>query len=198
VLCFLLLEVCLKLKISVLFLFLAVALIFVTLKRDLFRSEPSGQENAALEKELSKEEVFAYLRQASVTSYLGQPLKLDQAAIDAADIINIHLWASWCAPCVNEVPELIEFANRVTVKNEKNLKVLFVTVSLDETTDDLNKFLKSFPEFNKEPFIRVWDKDKSFSKLVNADRLPMTIILNKNISEPRIVRGVVEWKSIKI
>ena len=43
-----------KLKISILFLFLALALIGVTLKKDLFRSESSGQESAALEKELSK------------------------------------------------------------------------------------------------------------------------------------------------
>ena len=111
-------------------------------------------------------------------------------------IVVVNFWASWCAPCVNEVPELIDFVKRVTTKNSQNLKTVFITVSLDETPEDLNKFLKSFPEFNKEPFVRVWDKDKSFSKLVNADRLPMTVILNKNIPEPRVVRGVVEWKSI--
>lgn len=186
-----------KVKISILFLVLAVLLVVGTLRSDLFFGKPKEEVSSGdLLKEFSKKEVFDYLQQTSFTSYSGQGLDFDKSKIELADIVTIHFWASWCAPCVNEVPELIDFVKRVTTKNSQNLKTVFITVSLDETPEDLNKFLKSFPEFNKDPFIRVWDKDKSFSKLVNADRLPMTVILNKNIAEPRVVRGVVEWKSI--
>lgn len=186
-----------KVKISILFFILAVLLVIGTLRSDLFFGKPNeAVENQETLKEFSKKDVSDFLVQSKFVSYTGQDLQLDKAQIEAADIVTIHFWASWCAPCVNEVPELIEFVKRVSTKNAQNLKTVFVTVSLDETQDDLNKFLKSFPEFNKEPFVRVWDKDKSFSKLVNADRLPMTVILNKNFAEPRVVRGVVEWKSI--
>ncbi len=186
-----------KIKISILFLVLAALLVIGTLRSDLFFGKPKEEINSQeLLKEFSKKDVFEYLQNTSFTSYAGQNLIFDKTIIDSVDIVTIHFWASWCAPCVNEVPELIEFAKRVTTKNSQNSKTIFITVSLDETPEDLNKFLKSFPEFNRDPFIRVWDKDKSFSKLVNADRLPMTVILNKNIPEPRVVRGVVEWKSV--
>lgn len=186
-----------KAKISVLFLVLAVLLVVGVLKKDLFTGKPAEDiSNQEVLKEFSKQEAFDFLKTSSFVSYLGEPLNLDRVSIENADIITIHFWASWCAPCVNEVPELIDFAKRVSQKSSKGLKTVFIAVSLDEALEDLAKFLKSFPEFNKDPFVRVWDKSKDFSKLVNADRLPMTVILNKNISEPRIVRGVVEWKSI--
>jgi thiol-disulfide isomerase/thioredoxin len=185
-----------KLKISILFFVLAALLVVGILKRDVLfgKPVPAAEENTP--KEFTKDAVFGFLRNSKFVSYSDQPVLLDQALIDSADIITIHFWASWCSPCVNEVPELIDFAHRVSAKNSQNLKTMFIAVSLDETTDELNKFLKSFPEFNKDPFIRIWDKDKSFSKMVDADRLPMTVILNKNIPEPRVVRGVVEWKSV--
>jgi len=187
----------LKTKISILFLVLAILLVVGTLRSDLFFGKPKEEVGAQdVLKEFSKKEVFDFLKQSQFLSYSGQGFDFDKSKIETADIVTIHFWASWCAPCVNEVPELIDFAKRVSTKNAQNLKTVFITVSLDETPEELNKFLKSFPEFNKEPFIRIWDKDKSFSKLVNADRLPMTVILNKNIAEPRVVRGVVEWKSI--
>ncbi len=187
-----------KTKISMFFLLLAIALVAVVLKPNLFTTKENSSETSVLPKEFSKAELFSFLQKSDFVNYSMSPVKIDKATLEAADIINVHFWASWCAPCVNEVPELIEFARRVSKKNEKNLKLVFLTVSLDEGSDELNKFLKSFPEFDKEPFIRIWDKDKSFSKLVNADRLPMTVILNKVISEPRVVRGVVEWKSIQL
>lgn len=185
-----------KLKITLIFIIIAAALIFVVFNLDVLSYKSNQTTAPDGETEFTKKIVFDYLNDKKLVTYNEKLFKLDKALIDSADVINIHFWASWCAPCVNEVPELIEFAKRVSIKNDKNLKVLFLTVTLDDTPEDLNKFLKSFPEFNKEPFIRIWDKDKSFSKLVNADRLPMTVILNKNIPEPRIVRGVVEWKNI--
>ena len=185
-----------KAKISIVFFVLAVLLVVGMLRNDIFGKPKEEVSSQDLLKEFSKKEVFDYLKQTSFTSYSGQDLEFDKSKIESADIVTIHFWASWCTPCVNEVPELIDFVKRVTTKNSQNLKTVFITVSLDETSEELNKFLKSFPEFNKDPFIRIWDQDKSFSKLVNADRLPMTVILNKNISEPRVVRGVVEWKSI--
>jgi thiol-disulfide isomerase/thioredoxin len=186
-----------KLKISILFLILAVGLAYATLNYDklFMKKDTVGAEESL--KGFSKREVFDHFENEELFNYLGEVAHINKALLQSADVINIHLWASWCAPCVNEVPELIDFAHRITKKNEKNLKVIFIAVSLDEELSDLNKFLKSFPEFNSEPFIRIWDKKKTLSKLLDADRLPMTVILNKNLPEPRVVRGVVEWKNIQ-
>ncbi len=186
-----------KLKITVLFLFLAFGLVWFIFNFNKISVSPKDSDiQETISKTFSKQEVFEYLSKAEAVDYFGNSFKFDSSVLKSADIINIHLWASWCAPCVNEVPELIEFAHRVSKNNQKNLKIIFIAVSLDDSPEELNKFLKSFPDFNKEPFYRLWDKQKNLSKLFNADRLPMTVILNKNLSEPRTVRGVVEWKNI--
>ena len=106
------------------------------------------------------------------------------------DVI-IHFWASWCGPCVNEVPELIEFS-------KKNRDIKFIIISLDEYQDDIAKFLKSFPEFNSEKYIKIWDGPNTLSKYLNADRLPMSVILRKNNNEPQFIKSVVNWKSVKL
>ncbi len=184
-----------KLRISIVFLAISIFLVFAIFNKNLFNSQNSIQEEQNTHT-LTKKNIFDFLKEQNFINYSNQNLKLNQEIIANSDVVNIHFWASWCSPCVNEVPELIEFAKRVTFKNDKNLKVVFITVSLDENQDELFKFIKSFPQFDSDPFIRIWDANKNFSKLVNADRLPMTIILNKTITEPRIVRGVVEWKNI--
>lgn len=52
-------------------------------------------------------------------------------------VVFFHLYASWCGPCRQEFPELIDFAKR---HRAQGLKI--VAVSLDEQRSDLEVFLK--------------------------------------------------------
>lgn len=136
----------------------------------------------------SSQDILSKLSATELKDYQGNKIKLD-VSIPFKKTIIIHLWASWCEPCVNEIPELIAYS-----KNKVDTK--FIIISLDENRDDITKFLKSFPDFNSERFIKIWDESNQLSKFLNADRLPMSIIINKDQSEPRFIRSVVDWKNI--
>ena len=177
-----------KLKIGVVFLVLAGAFIFFTFKGGYLKSEAPVSKG---KNTYSSQEIVDRLLGFDLRDYGGNKLPVDQQRIRSSKKTVIHLWASWCGPCVGEVPELIEFS-------KKNQDVTFIIVSLDDYQEDIEKFMKSFPEFNSQQYLRVWDRDKQISRYLDADRLPMSVIIQSNRSEPQLLKAVVDWRRIKI
>ena len=179
-----------KLKLGIVFLLLAVGITVAVFnyRRAETGGSSSGQVTQA--KALGKKEVFELLKDSEWLGYSGQSQKVDLESIGAGKRVYLHLWASWCAPCLNEIPELLDYA-------EKNKATThFVLISLDYTQEELTKFLKSFPEMNKASFTRIWDKENKISKKVNADRLPMTVIVYPESEETKSIKAVVDWKTL--
>jgi thiol-disulfide isomerase/thioredoxin len=109
------------------------------------------------------------------------------------DLIIVHFWASWCVPCVNEVPEIISYMKS---QHKISSKIYFIAVNLDSELEDIQKFLKSFPQLDEEPFVRVWDKQNEISKYFDIDKLPATVFL-QNSKPYRKINGVVDWAKIQ-
>ena len=179
-----------KIKITLTFLLLSVLFVFLVFKGKYFSVNQDSKTNNTTNL-FSSEAVLSKLQTADLRDYKGNKISIAKGSLEGHQSIIIHLWASWCAPCVNEVPELIAYS-------KKNPDVKFIIVSLDDIQDDISKFLKSFPEFDSDKFIRIWDGPNFISKYLNADRLPMSVIIRKNAREPQIVKAVVDWKTFKL
>src|SRR5882724_5728246 len=54
----------------------------------------------------------------------------------------LNVWASWCAPCKQELPMLDDAAERLRAKG-----VAIVAVSVDESAEDAEDFLRSRPSW---------------------------------------------------
>ena len=67
----------------------------------------------------------------------GQPLVLRDRFAGRPLLINV--WASWCAPCVEEMPELARFAG---AQGDNGVQVLGLAL---DTTDDVRGFLQQVP-----------------------------------------------------
>lgn len=176
-----------KLKITAMFVLIAGVFLYFVFKGGYLaggtKSPPASEERpsgTALVEQISK---------MNLRGYGGEKLSLDLMSAQQSEKIVIHLWASWCGPCVNEVPELVEFS-----KNRKDIK--FIIVSLDDYREDIEKFLKSFPEFDSKNYIQIWDVEKSVSNLLKADRLPMSVLIDKNKAQPQFIKAVVDWKTL--
>ena len=100
----------------------------------------------------------------------------------------INFWATWCAPCIKEMP----FLERLNKEN-KDVKVLLVSLDFDLDHDQskitsfvARKKLNSEVVILDEPDPSKWiDKiDKSWS-----GTLPATLVLNPVTGKRKLIQG---------
>ena len=65
----------------------------------------------------------------------GQVMNISQLR---GKVVFLNLWATWCPPCVREMPSI----ERLAAKFSDNDKVAFVLVSLDKDASDVQEFMK--------------------------------------------------------
>ncbi len=105
----------------------------------------------------------------------------------AGQIVIINFWASWCAPCIEEVPSLIKL-----VEHFKG-RVKLVAVSGDSELKDIEVFMKSFPELKRQNIYIVFDQDKSIMQRFGVNRLPESLIFGTNLKLEKKIVGTIDW-----
>ncbi|MFM6932569.1 MAG: TlpA family protein disulfide reductase [Novosphingobium sp.] len=108
--------------------------------------------------------------------------KLAMASLKGKPLL-VNLWATWCAPCVAELPQLDKLAGG-------KLKVL--TVSQDMQTEKVADFLKQRGVKNLEPWL---DEKNELSAHYDIQTLPTTILYDAEGREVWRVTGPREWDS---
>ncbi len=128
----------------------------------------------------------AYFKMSSTTSHENFETKIFYNSI-AKNINNenvtlskfkekwllINFWATWCAPCREEIPDLNNLFN-------ENKKINLIGIAIDEI-EDVKKFLIKTP-INYESLILSDMKGVEISKSLGNDKgvLPFTVLINPN------------------
>lgn len=109
-------------------------------------------------------------------------------------IILIHFWASWCAPCVIELPKLLKLAE--DYPND----IVILALSTDTNQQKLLQFLTKKNLNTPPPNLKfIWDHDKSITQdLFQTLKLPETIITDRNMRMTRKITGDAAWDSAEI
>lgn len=111
----------------------------------------------------------------------GKPVTL--AAFRGKPLL-VNLWATWCAPCVREMPTL----DRLAVREKDKLQVLVISQDLDGAA-------KVTPFFEKAKFAALQpylDPDVKFSTGYGVN-LPTTILYDAQGKEVWRVSGDMDW-----
>lgn len=95
------------------------------------------------------------------------------------EILVINLWATWCGPCIQEIPELNELVDKY-----KDHNIRFLAFS-DESKADFEKFRTRRPsfEFNFEKSFENFGALESLMKLdkeYQGRAIPLHILVGKD------------------
>ncbi len=102
----------------------------------------------------------------------------------------INLWATWCAPCVAELPQLDKIA-----ANHPGIKVLTVNQDMNKL-DKVAPFLKAHGMSAGVTGLEPWlNPDNSLTFQFGADTLPATILYNSQGREVWRTVGGRDWTS---
>ena len=106
----------------------------------------------------------------------------------------INFWATWCPPCIEELPSLNRLA---IIFEEKGIAIL--AISMDRGDEKkLADFLKQ-KGGDKLKFFQ--DKNWSAGKSLPIKGLPVTLIVKNNKTETKIIykhEGPLVWDSIEV
>ncbi len=98
---------------------------------------------------------------------------LDESRAPSFDItskVMIHFWATWCAPCLEEIPTLISFA-------QKKKAIVFYFIAVDDEKGKVKKYLQ---QFSLPQNIIVLFDDGKFSKKLGTTNLPESYFFQSN------------------
>lgn len=93
--------------------------------------------------------------------------------------VFVHFWATWCVPCEQEFPELVDMLK--ILKDKENVKFLLVAVNDDRKK--MAKFLKRF-DLNY-PNVVLLEDNTNAHKDLGTYKMPETFLFN---SQNKIVK----------
>lgn len=105
--------------------------------------------------------------------------------------VFVNLWATWCPPCIEELPSLSKFA-------KKNFKEVLVVAVTTEPLGHVRDFLQeSFSDLSKELKIaRV--SSEELENYFSITSLPSTYIFNKKALLEDYIVGAYDWSQYSL
>jgi cytochrome c biogenesis protein CcmG, thiol:disulfide interchange protein DsbE len=99
-------------------------------------------------------------------------------------VVVLNFWATWCPPCVEELPSLMQMQQRMKAKG-----VTVLAVSIDADEGNYRQFLKD----HNVNLLSVRDPDQKSSGLYGTFKYPETYIVDRNGVVQRKFIGAVDW-----
>jgi cytochrome c biogenesis protein CcmG/thiol:disulfide interchange protein DsbE len=99
-------------------------------------------------------------------------------------VVVLNFWATWCPPCIEEMPSLVRMQQFM---KPKGVAVLAVSVDVDE--NNYRRFLRD----HNVNLLTVRDPDQKSNRLYGTFKFPETYIIDRNGMMRRKFIGPVDW-----
>ena len=154
-------------------------IIFIFFFSNAFAGEVPNLKNLIIHEKLKKYDELTFLdidnNQISLKSYKG-------------NLILLNFWATWCAPCKDEMPSLNNLNKK---KNLDNLKIFPINVGQDNFEKSLN-FFESLNINNLKVYL---DTPVTLAKKLQLRGIPTSILINKDGFEFARIVGSIDFEN---
>lgn len=131
----------------------------------------------------------------SAASYDWKVVAPDGTPVNLEDYkgrpVLLNVWATWCGPCMMEMPSLIALAERPELK-EANVAVLLV--STDGDLEPVQRFLSRTKTGNAEVLVAAEMPPKTFS----TTGIPATFLISPDGMIVRREIGAMDWNTPEV
>jgi len=104
-------------------------------------------------------------------------------------VVVLNFWATWCAPCVEELPSLVNLQQKM---RNKGITVLAVSVDQDES------LYRRFVQDHNVNLLTVRDANQKSNNLYGTFKFPETYIIDRNGVMRRKFIGPVDWATPEV
>ncbi len=161
---------------------LAVALLFgVAMGMVIISNTPSNPPSAIVSGSGStRTRVGQIAPDFTLNTLAGEPIKL--SALRGKRVL-VNFWASWCAPCKEEIPALQQAYDQLHASASD---VVFIGIGYQDKTD----YLKSFVQANKMTYTIVEDAAGTTGDAYNVLGMPTTFFIDSSGVLQHVETGV--------
>ena len=156
-------------------------IIFIFLITNSFANESPNIKNLVITKQVKKYDSLTFLDS-----------KNNQVSLDDfnGNLILINFWATWCAPCKEEMPslDLLKINSKLD-----NLKIFPINVG----NDNLEKSQKFFEELNIKHLELYFDSSLILTKKFLLRGIPTSILIDKDGKEFARILGSTDFQNKK-
>jgi thiol-disulfide isomerase/thioredoxin len=98
-------------------------------------------------------------------------------------VVLLNFWATWCAPCRSEIPDLVKWQREY---KSQSLQVIGVTYPPEELAE-VRKFIKSV-EIN---YPVALGEEQTKAKFDKGENLPVTVVIDKKGMIREVIQGII-------
>jgi len=100
-------------------------------------------------------------------------------------VVLVNIWATWCSPCVDEMPSMEKLYQKLKGKNFEILAVSIDSLGAEVVAPFMKKYKLTFPALT--------DPEGTIRKTYRATGVPESFIIDKNGILVKKIIGPLDW-----
>ena len=125
--------------------------------------------------------------------YSNEQGKVFKLADLKGKVVLLSFWASWCTPCIVELPSFIELHEKF---HKEGLEILALNV--DDLSDETKQSIRDFWKAKSFPFETYFDPQKAAADRMRVENLPTNLLIDRKGRLVAQGTGASDWTSDQV